>query len=75
MLTDQQTDQLVQDIQREFPTLTVRRQTYQWSGDYVVIVQDPRNQNEVRITSLRSNWRKKVAQMSAMSKPNQAGRP
>ena len=70
MLTDQQTEQLVHDIQSEFPALVVRRQTYQPSGEYVVVVLDPTNQNEVRITSLRGNWRKKVAAMNATSRIN-----
>ncbi len=68
MLTAEQTAQLVHDIQREFPALVVSQRIYQSSGEYVVIVHDPTNRNEVRITSLRSNWRRKVAEMSAVSK-------
>jgi hypothetical protein len=49
MLTNHQTDQLVLDIQTEFPRLTVVRRTYSM-GDFVVIVRDPTNQNEIRIT-------------------------
>ncbi len=68
MLTDQQTDQLVQDIQAEFPTLVVSRKRYESSREYVVIVRDPTNQHEVRITSLRSDWRTQVAAMNATSR-------
>ncbi len=72
LLTAEQTAQLVHDIQREFPTLVVSQRIYQSSGEYVVIVHDPTNRsNEVRITSLRSNWRRKVAEMSAVSRTNQ----
>ena len=74
MLTAEQAVQLVHDIQRAFPAFVVSQRIYQSSGDYVVIVHDPTNRNEVRITSLRSNWRRKVAEMSAASKMNQAGR-
>ena len=69
MLTAEQTAQLVHDIQQEFPALVVSQRIYKSSGEYVVIVHDPTNRNEVRITSLRSNWRRKVAEMSAVSKP------
>jgi hypothetical protein len=68
MLTAEQTAQLVHDIQREFPALEVSQRIYQSSGEHVVVVHDPTNRNEVRITSLRSNWRKKVAAMSAVSR-------
>ncbi len=68
MLTAEQTAQLVHDIQRAFPALVVSQRIYQSSGEYVVVVHDPTNGNEVRITSLRSNWRRKVAEMSAVSK-------
>ena len=71
MLTAEQAVQLVHDIQREFPALEVSQQRYRLTGDHVVIVHDPTNRNEVRITSLRSNWRRKVAEMSAASKTNQ----
>jgi hypothetical protein len=68
MLTDEQTAQLAHDIQREFPTLVVSQRRYSLTGDHVVIVHDPTNRNEVRITSQRSNWRKKVAAMAAVSR-------
>lgn len=73
MLTDEQTEQLAQDIQAAYPGLAVTREIYQTSREYVVIVRDPSNQNEVRITSLRSDWRTKVGRMSAASTPDTAG--
>ena len=63
MLTAQQTDQLVQDIQRAFPTLAVSHWRSETSGDYVVIVRDPTNQHEVRISSLRSDWRRMISEL------------
>ncbi len=70
MLTAEQTAQLVQDIQREFPALEVSQRIYPSSGEHVVVVHDPTNRNEVRITSLRTNWRKKVAAMAAVNRTN-----
>ena len=71
LLTAEQTAQLVHDIQREFPALVVSQRTYPASGEHVVVVHDPTNRNEVRITSLRSNWRRKVGEMSAVSSARQ----
>ena len=70
MLTGEQTDQLVQDIRREFPAFQVSQRTYRLTGEYVVVVHDPANRNEVRITSLRSDWRKKVAAMAVVGRRN-----
>jgi hypothetical protein len=75
MLTDGQTAQLVHDIQREFPDLEVSQRRYSLTGEHVVIVHDPTNRNEVRITSMRSDWRKKVAAMAAVSRTTQPGPP
>ena len=71
MLTAEQTTQLVHDIQREYPALVVRERIYQSSGEHVVLVHDPTNRNEVPITSLRCNWRRKVAEMRAVSRTGQ----
>ena len=71
LLTAEQTAQLVHDIQREFPALDVSQQRYRLTGDHVVIVHDPTTRHEVRITSLRSNWRRKVSEMSAVSSTRQ----
>jgi hypothetical protein len=72
MLTAPETDQLVLDIQREFPALTVDQQQYHSSREYVVIVRDPTNGNEVRVTSLKGDWRSKVAGMAARHTPLEA---
>ena len=71
MLTAEQTAQLVHDIQREIPALVVSQRIYPSSGEHVVVVHDPTNRNEVRITSLRSNWRRKVGEMRAVSRTRQ----
>lgn len=72
MLTDQQTAQLVRDIQTEFPRLAVTRSKYS-NGDHVVIVHDPTNRNEVRITSLRGYWRTNVAAMDSTRRVDEPG--
>jgi hypothetical protein len=79
MLTAHETDQLVRDIQRDFPSLTVDQQQYHQqefpsltvdqqhpaSRDYLVIVRNPANGNEVRVTSLKGDWRSQVATLAA----------
>ena len=72
MLTAQETDQLVLDIQRDFPALTVDQRQYRRSREYVVVVRDPANGNEVRVTSLKGDWRSKVAAMAAHHTPPEA---
>ena len=72
MLTAQETDQLVRDMQREFPALSVDQRRYRASREYVVVVRDPANGNEVRVTSLKGDWRSKVATMAARHTPPEA---
>jgi hypothetical protein len=50
--------------------IAVSRPTYAFTGDYVAIVQDPTNRNEVRITSLRGNWCNESTNMAAGRKAN-----
>ncbi len=63
MLTAPETDQLVHDIQREYPTFTVGERRDDGSDGFIVTVRDPANENEVVITSLEGDWREKVAEM------------
>jgi hypothetical protein len=69
MLTAQETDQLVNDIQREFPMFSVGERRDPSSRAFVVIVRDPKGQNEISITSLQGDWRGDVAAMVALHKP------
>ena len=69
MLTDHETAQLIHDIQREYPTVEVSRWTSPTTGTHVVIVRNSANRDEVRLTSLRSNWRRKISGMLAMRSP------
>jgi hypothetical protein len=69
MLTAQETDQLVRDMQREFPALSVDQRRHRASREYVVVVRDPANGNEVRVTSLKGDWRRKVAAMVPITRP------
>ena len=64
MLTAQETDQLVHDLQHEFPLLAVSEKKHGLQHDFVVIVRDATGQREVEITSLQGDWRSQVAGMA-----------
>ena len=63
MLTARETDQLVHDIQREYPMFTVGERRDEGSDAFIITVRDPTNENEVAITNFEGDWRGKVAEM------------
>jgi hypothetical protein len=73
MLTAQETDQLVHDIQREFPLFTVGERRDDGSDSYVVTVRDPTSENEVIISTFASDWRDRVVDMMKLHKPARLG--
>jgi hypothetical protein len=69
MLTAQETDQLIRDIQQEFPMFTVGERRDPASRAFVIIVRDPKGQHEISITRAHGDWRGDVAAMVARHTP------
>ena len=74
MLTAQETDQLVHDLQHEFPMLAVSEKKYGLDNEFIVVVRDATRQHQVEITSLTSDWRNTVVGM-AEGQPGAATAP